>query len=58
MSAQRNAWHQTWVDSNGLLLLVDGGLEGDGRMVLRGAGLSADGSAIDHEIAWQELESG
>jgi hypothetical protein len=29
----RGVWHQTWVDSNGLLLLLDGGVE-NGRMVL------------------------
>ena len=37
----RASWHQTWVDSGGLLLLLDGGLV-DGAMVL-------DGTAPDDE---------
>jgi hypothetical protein len=32
-SQTRGAWHQTWVDSNGILLELDGGLVG-GKMVL------------------------
>lgn len=33
---ERGIWHQTWVDSGGNLLRLEGGLE-DGAMVLRGA---------------------
>jgi hypothetical protein len=33
----RKVWHQTWVDNDGLLLLLDGGLV-NGRMVLEGQG--------------------
>ena len=33
--ASRNVWHQTWVDSSGTLLLLEGGLI-DGNMVLQG----------------------
>lgn len=40
-------WHQTWVDGNGLLLLLDGGLE-EGSMVLSGPGVSRDGDPITH----------
>ena len=47
----RAAWHQTWVDNAGLLLLTDGGLI-DGRMVLEGAGREAGGAAIRHRITW------
>jgi hypothetical protein len=31
----RKVWHQTWVDKDGLVLLLDGGLR-DGKMVLEG----------------------
>jgi hypothetical protein len=33
--ASRKLWHQTWVDSTGTLLLLDGGVR-DGRMMLEG----------------------
>ena len=50
-------WHQTWVDGNGLLLLLDGGLE-EGSMVLSGPGVSRDGDPITHRISWTPLEDG
>lgn len=54
----RGGWHQTWVDSNGTLLLLDGGLE-DGRMVLRGETPAKDGDGtVQHEISWQPMGSG
>lgn len=31
-------WHQTWVDNHGTLLLLDGGLEKDGSMLLQSPG--------------------
>lgn len=42
----RKVWHQTWVDNDGLLLLLDGGLV-NGRMVLEG-----QGQGVRHRIAW------
>ena len=50
-------WHQTWVDSNGLLLLLDGGLEEDS-MVLTGPGVGRDGDPITHRITWTPLDDG
>jgi hypothetical protein len=50
-------WHQTWVDGNGLLLLLDGGLE-EASMVLSGPGVSRDGDPITHRISWAPLEDG
>ncbi len=50
-------WHQTWVDSNGLLLQLHGGLE-DGAMVLAGAGIDREGDPIRHRISWTPLEDG
>jgi hypothetical protein len=49
-------WHQTWVDSSGDLLLLDGGLV-DGAMVLSGTVLSAEGPAV-HRITWIPEEDG
>lgn len=56
-SATRGGWHQTWVDSRGTLLLLDGGLE-QGRMVLTGDGRAPDGSSIRHRLTWQPLPDG
>lgn len=55
---RRGIWHQTWVDSTGLLLLLDGGLE-DGKMVLRGQTPAKDGEGtMEHEISWEPLADG
>jgi hypothetical protein len=55
---RRGIWHQTWVDSNGALLLLDGGLV-DGRMVLRGQtpGPKGEGT-VEREISWEKLSDG
>jgi hypothetical protein len=50
-------WHQTWVDSTGLLLLLDGGFDGTS-MVLSGPGTNGDGSPIIHRITWTPLDDG
>ena len=45
-------WHQTWVDSSGSLLLLDGGLV-DSSMVLIGQRPTRDGSGqATHRITW------
>jgi hypothetical protein len=45
-------WHQTWVDSSGTLLLLDGGLI-EGAMVLSGQRPARDGSGmVLHRISW------
>ena len=49
--APRKVWHQTWVDSGGLLLQLEGGLR-DGRMVLEGSTMGADGKNTRHRITW------
>lgn len=55
---RRGVWHQTWVDSNGALLLLDGGLV-DGKMVLKGETPSKDGKGtVQHEISWQPMDTG
>lgn len=49
--ASRKVWHQSWVDSDGLLLLLEGGIR-DGRMVLEGQTVGADGQVTRHRISW------
>lgn len=45
------AWHQSWVDNQGLLLQLRGGLE-DGRMVLSGERTDRDGNPVADRITW------
>ena len=47
----RKVWHQTWVDSSGLLLLLEGGVR-DGKMVLEGQTTGTDGKLTKHRITW------
>ena len=47
----RKVWHQTWVDNEGTLLLLEGGLHG-ASMVLEGQTAGADGQVTKHRITW------
>ena len=47
----RNVWHQTWVDTSGTLLLLEGGMRGDA-MILEGQTIGKDGKATRHRITW------
>ena len=47
----RKRWHQTWVDTSGTLLLLEGDLR-DGRMVLEGQTTGADAQVTRHRITW------
>ena len=49
--ATRKVWHQTWVDSSGTLLLLEGGLR-DGKMVLEGQTTEAGGKITRQRITW------
>lgn len=49
--APRKVWHQTWVDTTGMLLMLEGGLR-DGRMVLEGQTTGADSVVTKHRITW------
>jgi hypothetical protein len=55
--AGRKMWHQTWVDSSGTLLLLDGGLRGQS-MVLEGQTAGADGKITKHRITWTPKADG
>lgn len=50
--AASGRWHQTWVDSSGTLLLLDGGLNADGAMVLEGERPAAGGGTVRNRITW------
>lgn len=50
-------WHQTWVDGNGLLLRLDGGLV-DGRMVLEGETPARDGTRVRHRLSFEPRPDG
>lgn len=49
--ASRKLWHQTWVDSSGTLLLLEGGLRG-GSMVLEGQAAANNARPTQHRITW------
>lgn len=56
--AERGVWHQTWVDSGGTLLLIEGGLR-DGAMVMSDA--TVPGRKPDapvNEIRWSRNDDG
>ncbi|MDQ4038667.1 MAG: hypothetical protein M3313_10060, partial [Actinomycetota bacterium] len=55
----RRVWHQTWMDSTGSTLLLDGKLR-NGQMVLEGSSPKPDPSAPPdrHRITWTPSDSG
>jgi hypothetical protein len=55
--ATRKVWCQTWVDSAGTLLLLEGGLR-DGKMVLEGTTTGTDGKGVRHRISWTPNSDG
>jgi hypothetical protein len=56
--ASAGRWHQTWVDSTGGLLLLDGRLV-DGAMVLEGTAPGADGTTPQRQrITWTPDQDG
>ena len=48
--ASRKLWHQTWVDSTGTLVVLEGGLK-DGRMVMSGE-MSNGGKHVQDRMSW------
>jgi hypothetical protein len=55
--ASRGVWHQTWVDSSGMLLLLEGTFR-DGSMVLEGETVADDGQVARQRITWTPGEDG
>lgn len=56
-SVERGTWHQTWIDSSGTLLLLDGGIRG-GAMVLEGEAPAggSEGPTVRHRISWSVVD--
>ncbi|MES2947283.1 MAG: hypothetical protein V4858_01965 [Pseudomonadota bacterium] len=55
--AGRKVWHQTWVDTDGTLLLLEGGIR-NGSMVLEGQTVAADALVTKHRITWTPNANG
>jgi len=53
----RKVWHQTWVDNQGTLLLLEGGLRGSS-MVLEGQSIATSGQTTKHRITWTPNSNG
>lgn len=53
----RGVWHQTWVDTTGTLLQLDGGMQ-DGRMIMSGVRPGPGGAELTHRITWTPNEDG
>ena len=49
--AARGVWHQTWMDSSGSVLMLDGDFH-DGKMVLAGRTPLAGGKTREERITW------
>src|SRR5690242_7043856 len=49
----RKLWHQTWVDSTGTLVVLEGGLK-DGRMVMTGD-MTQDGKRVLDRMSWSPM---
>ena len=55
--SSRKVWHQTWVDTDGTLLLLEGGAR-DGAMVLEGQTANANAEPTKHRITWSTNADG
>jgi len=55
--AARGRWHQTWVDSHGSILLLEGQFK-DGKMTLGGAKRSPRGASVQDRITWETVTGG
>ena len=53
--ASRGVWHQSWVDSSGLLLSLEGAFE-NGKMVLQGETVGRDGASSQQRITWSLVD--
>ena len=52
--ASRGVWHQTWTDNGGLLLVLEGGYQGD-TMVMQGETVGPDGAVTLNRISWSRM---
>lgn len=49
--ARRKVWHQTWADTTGLLLILEGGMR-DGSMVMEGTSTTPQGKSQRQRMSW------
>ena len=49
--ASRKVWHQTWIDTSGQLLVLEGAVR-DRKMVLEGESTDAEGAVYKQRITW------
>ena len=54
----RKLWHQTWVDTDGSLLLLEGGIRDNTHMVLEGHTVATNAQVTRHRITWTPLANG
>jgi hypothetical protein len=52
-----NRWHQTWVDNEGTVLRIAGGIV-NGEMVMEGERRLADGTPVSERITWTPRADG
>ncbi|MGB2427170.1 MAG: hypothetical protein ACPH9N_05785 [Alteromonas sp.] len=50
-------WHQTWIDCNGAVLKLSGGIQ-NGIMVLSGIVMDVSGKPATHQISWEPQVDG
>lgn len=55
--ATRKVWHQTWVDSDGTLLVLEGGIR-DGKMILQGQLANLNAKPAKQRITWMPKGDG
>lgn len=55
--AAHHQWHQTWVDSRGGMLMLDGAFA-NGTMTLSGERRGKDGKTVINRITWTPLSGG
>ena len=51
--SSRKLWHQTWVDSSGTLVVLEGNLK-DGRMLLTGTQMDHEGKLEQTRMTWTQ----
>ena len=56
--AARHVWHQTWIDTSGTVLLIEGGLQTDGSMLMEGKKPGPGGAEALHRIRWTPRDDG
>lgn len=52
--AGRKLWHQTWVDSTGTLVVLEGGFR-DGRMLMSGEMTDPGGKRVQDRMSWTPM---